>query len=117
MIDLPAMLLSAALLAGVLPVNAAELTDVQAKQFINAKGCNACHGIQEQRLAPPFSIIAVRYAGAPAGTVDVLAEKIIHGGAGTWGLVPMVSNPGVTPTQARAIARWILDLHAGKPTR
>jgi cytochrome c len=44
------------------------------------------------------------------GIVEVLAQKIISGGAGNWGVVPMVPNEQVTIEQARAMARWILEL-------
>jgi cytochrome c len=39
----------------------------------------------------------------------VLAGKIILGGAGNWGIVPMVANDQVSMTEARQIAEWILD--------
>jgi cytochrome c len=42
--------------------------------------------------------------------VDVLAEKIILGGGGNWGFVPMVPNEHVTEADARRIALWILGL-------
>ena len=42
--------------------------------------------------------------------VEVLAQKIIIGGAGNWGVVPMVPNEHVSLEEARTISRWILDL-------
>ncbi len=36
--------------------------------------------------------------------------KIIVGGTGNWGVVPMVPNEHVSIDEARAISRWILDL-------
>jgi cytochrome c551/c552 len=40
---------------------------------------------------------------------EVLAQKIISGGGGNWGLVPMVPAPHVTLEEARLMAGWILD--------
>jgi cytochrome c len=92
------------------PSIAAELTDQQARAFFNAKGCNACHAVDQVRLAPSFRTISLRYAGTPSDTVENLAEKIIHGGAGNWGVVPMISNPKVSPNEAQVIAGWIVHL-------
>ena len=39
-----------------------------------------------------------------------LAMKIINGGAGNWGTIPMVQNERISPEDARRIARWILTL-------
>lgn len=100
-----------------LGVNAVEFTDQQARQFFNDKGCNGCHAVEETRLAPTFRLIAGRYAGGNREVIDQLAQKIRFGGAGNWGIVPMVSNPRVTPDEAHAIAVWILNLRgpaAGK---
>ena len=42
--------------------------------------------------------------------IDVLAQKIIDGGAGNWGVVPMVPNEHVSLDEARQIVAWILGL-------
>jgi cytochrome c len=39
----------------------------------------------------------------------VLAGKIIRGGGGNWGLVPMVPNQRVDEIEARILAQWILS--------
>jgi cytochrome c len=91
------------------------LSDVAARKLLNARSCNACHGIDEVRLGPSFRAVALRYADAPESSVDWLAQKIIVGGAGSWGFVPMISNPGVSPAEARAIVDWILTLQERIP--
>jgi len=40
---------------------------------------------------------------------EVLARKIILGGGGNWGVVPMVPNEHVSATDAHSIAGWILN--------
>lgn len=50
----------------------------------------------------------LRGIGVCAGMV--LARKIVLGGGGSWGLVPMVPNEHVTLDEARAMAEWILAL-------
>ena len=97
-------------LASSTPAAAEVLDDVAAKKLLNARSCNACHAIDEVRLGPSFRSVALRYADAPASSADWLAQKIIVGGAGSWGFVPMIGNPGVSPAEARAIVDWILTL-------
>lgn len=94
------------------PCGAADLGGAEAKAFFNAKGCNACHGLDEARIGPSYRIVAMRYATAyraqPSVQVGLLAAKIRYGGAGAWGMVPMISNPRLSQAEAESIARWIL---------
>ena len=87
----------------------AQLTDGEAKKFFNAKGCNACHGVDDARIGPPFRVIAVRYAHSP-DALGNLGRKIRFGGAGSWGIVPMISYPNLSDEEIQAITRWILSL-------
>jgi cytochrome c len=40
---------------------------------------------------------------------EVLARKIVLGGGGNWGVVPMVPNEHVSESDARSLANWILS--------
>ncbi|MGL6113244.1 MAG: c-type cytochrome, partial [Rubrivivax sp.] len=40
----------------------------------------------------------------------ILAEKIMKGGTGVWGAVPMPANPKVNAAEARQLANWVLGL-------
>jgi cytochrome c len=40
----------------------------------------------------------------------MLAEKVIKGGKGVWGPVPMPPNPSVKPDEATKLVKWILSL-------
>ncbi|MDY6982602.1 MAG: cytochrome C [Pseudomonadota bacterium] len=77
------------------------------------KRCNACHEKNAASLGPPWQAIAARHAARKELMVDVLASKIVHGGGGNWGNVPMVPNQRVSLDEARRMAAWILDLPAG----
>ncbi len=74
------------------------------------KHCNACHDVKAKVIGPPYLAIALRHAADREVMVDVLARKIVLGGGGSWGNVPMVPNDSVTTEQAWAIASWILSL-------
>lgn len=84
------------------------------KDLAEKKGCLACHGI-DKRIAPtvPFPSykeIATRYAGQK-DAVDKLAKKVLEGGSGSWGAVPMVANKAtVTEAEAKQIVRWLLTV-------
>lgn len=92
----------------------ASLPAVASKDLADKKGCLACHGI-EKRLAPtvPFPSykeVAARYAGQK-DAVDKLTKKVLEGGSGSWGAVPMVANKAtVTEAEARQIVKWVLTV-------
>ncbi len=81
------------------------LSPLAAKQH-----CDECHAIQEARIGPPFQAVALRYSTEGPAAEERLARKIINGGAGNWGNIPMVANERVSLEDARAIAHWILSL-------
>src|SRR5277367_5413980 len=69
--------------------------------------CDECHAVREARIGPPFMAVAARYSADGNAAVNRLALKIIDGGAGNWGTIPMVPNERISLDDARAIARWI----------
>lgn len=77
--------------------------------LVQERNCYGCHNQTDALIGPPYSAIAARHAARKDLMVDVLARKIIDGGAGNWGVVPMVPNEQVSEDEARTIARWILD--------
>lgn len=84
--------------------------DLDGEALAREKRCVACHDLEQTLLGPPYKAIAARHSANREIMVEVLAQKIIVGGAGNWGIVPMVPNEHVTMDEARAISRWILDL-------
>jgi cytochrome c len=97
----PALALLAALLAA--PVTWAS------PQLAQQKTCMACHAMDRKLVGPSYKDVAAKYAGQ-RDAVDKMAEKIIKGGAGVWGAVPMPANPRVSPDEARQLAVWILSV-------
>ena len=74
-----------------------------------SKNCMTCHSVDRKVIGPAFKDVAAKYAGQP-GMVDVLAAKIMHGGGGVWGPVPMPANTQVSAAQAKQLASWVLSL-------
>jgi cytochrome c len=92
-------------LLGASPTESAEQDG--AKLFEQAR-CYICHDTDKNSLGPPLKAIAARHAARRDVMTDVLARKIVVGGGGNWGLVPMVPNQWVSIEQARVISAWIL---------
>src|SRR4051812_10368120 len=73
------------------------------------KSCMACHAVDKKVLGPAYKDVAAKYAGQK-DAADKLALKIMKGGAGVWGAVPMPANPQVTAAEAKQLATWVLTL-------
>ena len=83
----------------------------RATMLTNSNACMGCHTIKRKMVGPSFDDVTARYKADPAA-VDKLAAKIIKGGAGVWGMIPMPSHPAMSKTDAQTIATWIM---AGSP--
>ena len=74
-----------------------------------AKNCMACHAVDKKLVGPAYKDVAAKYAGQK-DAVDKLAAKILKGGAGVWGPVPMPANAQVNEAEAKKLAAWVLTL-------
>ena len=80
--------------------------------LLKEKRCNACHDAEKALIGPPWKAISLRYQAEKQKSIEALARKIITGGGGSWGVVPMVPNEHVSEADARTMAEWILNLSA-----
>ena len=76
-------------------------------QLATAKNCMACHAVDKKLVGPAYKDVAAKYAGQ-ADAVAKLEAKVLKGGAGVWGPVPMPANAQVTPAEAKQLVAWIL---------
>ena len=74
-----------------------------------AKNCTSCHAVEKKVLGPSYKEVAAKYAGQ-ADAVEKLSAKIMKGGAGAWGPVPMPANAQVSADEAKKLVSWILTL-------
>jgi cytochrome c len=72
-----------------------------------AKNCMACHAVDKKLVGPSYKDVAAKYSGQK-DAADRLAVKIIKGGAGVWGPVPMPANSQVSEAEAKKLAAWVL---------
>lgn len=73
-----------------------------------SKNCMACHAADKKLVGPSYKEVAAKYAGDKAA-VDKLATKIIKGGSGVWGPVPMPANAQVSEAEAKKLAAWVMS--------
>jgi len=71
-----------------------------------AKNCLACHAVDKKVVGPSYKDVAKKYT---AKDEAMLAEKIVKGGKGNWGAIPMPPNASVSAAEASKLAKWILS--------
>ncbi len=67
--------------------------------------CLTCHGIDNKVVGRGLREVSKKYA-ARSDAADYLAQKIVSGGSGVWGSVPMPPQ-SVPVADAKALAQWI----------
>jgi cytochrome c len=78
-------------------------------ELAQQKTCMACHALDRKIVGPSYKDVAAKYSGQRDAAVAMLAEKIMKGGVGVWGPVPMPANPKVSAAEARQLALWVLS--------
>jgi cytochrome c len=78
-------------------------------ELAQKKNCLSCHAIDVKRVGPAYKDVAAKYADNK-DAVAVLSAKVIKGGSGSWGVVPMPANPQVSDAEAKTLVQWILSL-------
>ena len=68
----------------------------------------ACHSAERKMIGPTYKAIAERHR-KDEFAIKLLSEKIVKGGGGNWGQLPMPPQPSVSPEEAEALAKWILS--------
>lgn len=73
-----------------------------------AKNCTACHAVDKKLVGPAYKEVATKYA-SDGDAVSKLATKIMKGGVGAWGQIPMPANPQVSQAEAETLAKWVMS--------
>jgi len=83
---------------------AADMPDLAKKN-----NCTACHAIDKKVVGPAFADVAKKYKG-DAGAKANLVSKMIKGGGGVWGAMPMPANPKLSEADSAALVDFVLGL-------
>jgi cytochrome c len=77
----------------------------------------ACHAVDKKLVGPAYKEVAAKYKDQK-DAVDTLAVKIMKGGSGVWGPVPMpANNAQVSEADAKKLAAWVLTKNKTRQQR
>jgi cytochrome c len=79
------------------------------EELIKKSDCLTCHKVDVKLLGPAYQEVAAKYP-ATDENIELLAGKIIKGGAGNWGDIPMAPHPSISENDAKEMVKYILSL-------
>ena len=82
---------------------------VKGLKFIELNDCKSCHAQNKKSIGPSYMQVATKYKGSKTA-LETLTKKIISGGSGTWGEVPMAGHPNLSTEDAAEMSKYILSL-------
>ena len=83
---------------------------IKGLELVVKSDCLTCHKINEKATGPAYKEVAIKYDHAADTTISSIAGKIITGGAGVWGAIPMTPHPQVSQADAEQMVKYILLL-------
>ena len=75
--------------------------------LIEGADCLTCHKDDVRVVCPSYQEVADKYTD---GDLDMLADKIIEGGKGNWGEIPMTPHAGMSKENAKKMVEYIMTL-------
>jgi len=79
------------------------------KALIAGSDCRTCHKDDQKLIGPAYQDVAKKYENN-AKNVKMLAEKVLNGGQGNWGEIPMAGHPNLSVEDASAMVEYILSM-------
>lgn len=80
-----------------------------ATNLLTQSTCLSCHHSKEKSLGPSYAAVALRYEKVKDAD-KLLAQKILNGGAGAWGEIPMPAHPQFNEEQLSQMVDAILSV-------
>jgi cytochrome c len=77
--------------------------------LIATNDCLTCHKVDEAVTGPAYRDVANKYTADDA-TINMLADKVIKGGTGVWGSVPMTPHAALSVDDAKQMVKYVLLL-------
>jgi cytochrome c len=88
--------------------------DDKALDLIGSSDCTTCHRLHEasqgSSIGPAYDQVAAKYSPAADSTIERLVKKVISGGSGIWGTVPMTPHPNLQADDVKTMVTYILSL-------
>jgi len=94
---------------------AASATSDKGLELIGASDCTTCHRLHKAAtegasIGPAYDQVAAKYSPAADTTINRLVQKIITGGSGVWGTVPMTPHAALKQDDVKTMVTYILSL-------
>jgi cytochrome c len=105
--NMNSVLIGTLVAAGLVVASAASAADAN-MELAQKSGCLACHTADKKVVGPSYKEIAAKYKG-DKGAEAKLAQKVLKGGGGVWGAIPMPPN-NIPEAQAQQLVKWILAM-------
>ncbi|AZB32378.1 MULTISPECIES: c-type cytochrome [Chryseobacterium] len=86
---------------------AAAKPEDEGKALVEGADCLSCHKVDSKLVGPAYQDVAAKYTEAD---IDHLAQKVIDGGKGVWGDIPMTPHAGLSKENAQKMVKYILSL-------
>ncbi|QWE16694.1 c-type cytochrome [Polynucleobacter sp. AP-Nino-20-G2] len=99
--------LAVAILASCSARALADTDATSAQRIAKQNACLGCHAVNKKIVGPSFQDVAKKYATDPNAKV-FLKNKILKGGSGSWGVVPMPANAKLSDVDLSLLVAWVL---------
>ncbi|MEP7108771.1 MAG: c-type cytochrome [Ferruginibacter sp.] len=86
---------------------------VNGEKLVAKSDCFTCHKLRDPSIGPAYGLVAAKYENTESNR-NLLASKILSGGQGVWGQIPMVAHPQISREDAIAMVKYILLLKEEK---
>ena len=80
------------------------------KALIEGSDCRTCHKDDSKLIGPAYKDVAKKYPNNE-DNIKKLAEKVMKGGQGVWGQIPMAAHPNLSMDDAEAMVSYILSMN------
>ena len=78
------------------------------EELAQKSACLACHAVDKKIVGPAFKEVAAKYKD-DKGAEAKLVEKVMKGGSGVWGQIPMPPNVNVKEEDVKTLVKWVLS--------
>ncbi|MDR7129421.1 cytochrome c [Algoriphagus sp. 4150] len=76
---------------------------------LKTSDCTSCHMVERKIVGPSYADVAAKYENTEEN-VNLLAQKVIDGGVGVWGEIPMPPHPTLSMEDAKDMISYVLLL-------
>ena len=82
---------------------------IKGLEKVKGSDCTGCHQVERKLIGPAYAEVAAKYENTEEN-VAMLAQKVVAGGVGVWGEIPMSAHVGLSEEDAKDMVRYILLL-------